>query len=79
MEEINYNEIEELIKLSTEVVSFLNPEEGIGYDFRNFEENQDIEARAMFEGLKYYKQKFDKWMKKFVEGEVNSPKMPDDF
>jgi hypothetical protein len=79
LEEIRYEEVEKLTAVSGKLLNLLNPVEGVGYRFDNFEEQPTFDARAMFDALRYHKQKQDKWMIKFQNRETDTLRMPDDF
>ncbi len=75
---IKYGEIEDLLEISNELLSALNPDFGHGYQFDMLAEDSQNDSRDIIKKLKYFSKRKKIHLDNFKKGTVNNPRFPED-
>lgn len=74
---IKYGEIEDLLKISNELLSALNPDSGHGYLFDTLTEDSQNDSRDIIKKLKYYSKRQKIHFDNLKKGMVSNPRFPE--
>lgn len=73
---IKYSEVEDLLKISSEVLSLLNPNTGHGYVYDAFADGCKNDVKNVLAKLEYFESLKSEHLEKFTREEIEDPRFP---
>ena len=73
---VKYVEVENLLKLTGEILSNLNPKQGHAYAYEMLAEDSERDGKSVVKKLEYYEKLHKNHLDRFVGGEIDNPRFP---